>query len=171
MEQTLVEYIRGAIRTRRINEGRVEKMIGGLLTVLCLVGCSSDENNTRTMPEGDIVLRGISYTVAPIDFPQLLFTRADGVNDAGQIVGTGACIDPCGFLFPPGSLFSIPGALLISPKDINNVGQIVGSFGNRLCNGIPFLTDGFLLDTNTSTFTPINFPGASSAGCPPGNVS
>src|SRR5262245_5373863 len=102
-------------------------MIVGLLAVLYLVGCSSDENNTKTMPEGGIVLRGISYTVAPIAFapiafPQLRFTEADGVNDAGQIVGTAGCIDPCGFLFPPGNLLSIPGALLISPKDINNVG-------------------------------------------------
>ena len=124
------------------------------------------------LPADGLVLRGTLSIVTPIDVPQdqRVYTRVTGINDAGQMVGIRDCGDDvCGFRLPP-----VPADFGVSrpaPQGINNVGQIVGSFGNRDCNIIPVLTDGFLLDTTTNTFTPLNFPGASSAGCPPGNVS
>jgi len=69
-----------------------------------------------------------------IDFPGADYTRATGINDAGQIVG--AFYDPHdpgiphGFLDAGGtfSTIDVPGADYTSAHGINDAGEIVGEF-------------------------------------------
>jgi probable HAF family extracellular repeat protein len=87
------------------------------------------------------------------------FTRANAINDAGQIVGEGATganlLDGFAFLYEGGSLFNLndliqsvdplfANALLLSATGINNAGQIVGTAA-VFENGAPPLARAFLL--------------------------
>src|SRR5438067_658662 len=63
-----------------------------------------------------------------IDFPGGTFTRAYGINDAGQIVGgTGGCH---GFVYTNGvfTTFDFPGAACTTGLAINNLGQVGGVY-------------------------------------------
>lgn len=78
-------------------------------------------------------------------------TTLSGINDSGEIVGDsllGGFLDNNGLL----TLTTGPGGILLDPRGINNLGQIVGDFVNSTGE------HGFL--QSGSTFTAINFPGA-----------
>jgi probable HAF family extracellular repeat protein len=96
------------------------------------------------------VAQGI-YT--QIDFPSALMTQPNGINSAGQIVGsyeddTGGH----GFLLQNGTYTTIdyPGAQYSYAQGINDNGQIVG-----LAEPL-----GYVYDMSTQSFTPIQYPGA-----------
>jgi probable HAF family extracellular repeat protein len=84
------------------------------------------------------------------------FNIAYGINDAGSIVGDIILGDgpPEGFLFKGSrtNLFSINGATQTLPADINNLGQVVGSYTDA-----QQLTHGFLHDA--TGFHTIDYPG------------
>src|SRR5437016_819095 len=76
----------------------------------------------------------VSYTFTQIDVPGASLTRAQGINDAGQIVGTFSNSPGVehGFL-DTGGIFTqidVPfaGTLNTFPSGINNAGRIVGEF-------------------------------------------
>jgi probable HAF family extracellular repeat protein len=129
----------------------------------------SDTNvvTVTILPADGLVLRGTLSTITPIDFPRQVFTVAVGINDAGQIVGTGACLDPCGYVLDQGSFSSVPG-FTSRPNGLNNLDQVVGlaSFdtsGRSPClfNGEPVITNSFLWDRRTGSVTIIEIPGSS----------
>jgi len=96
------------------------------------------------------VLTGGSF--AKIDFPGAVQTVADGINDAGQIVGSSGSH---GFLFSAGSFSTIdfPGSANTVAAGINNGGVVTGYWfdsSNR--------KHGFVLAKGT--FTSLDFPGA-----------
>jgi pimeloyl-ACP methyl ester carboxylesterase len=89
---------------------------------------------------------------AKIDFPGAVQTVADGINDAGQIVGSSGSH---GFLFSAGSFSTIdfPGSASTVAAGINNGGVVTGYWfdsSNR--------KHGFVLAKGT--FTSLDFPGA-----------
>jgi uncharacterized membrane protein len=81
-------------------------------------------------------------------------TRALGINDLSQIVGT---VGTHGYLFTSGvfSPIDVLGALNTIPVDINNRGDIVGFYVEP-----SLILHGFIL--NQQGFTTIDFPGSSS---------
>jgi len=92
-----------------------------------------------------------------IDVPGASSTGANGINDAGQIVGgfgsrTGGSHS---FLYSGGSFaqIDVPGAVGTGANGINNAGQIVGIFGNSTGGDHGFLYSG-------GSFTQIDVPGA-----------
>jgi uncharacterized membrane protein len=123
------------------------------------------------------------YTVITLDDPAANSpeirgsTRAQGINDAGQIVGsyTVTTVDPTslfnyGFLYnrqdgtyttideplagPRGSI----GHIGTFAQDINDVGQVVGYYTGLLSETGPSGTFGFLY--SGGTYTPLNVSGA-----------
>lgn len=94
-------------------------------------------------------------------YPGGCCTHANGINDAGQIVGQYKTPDdtapPQGFLKTGATFTTIdyPGAVVTSLAGINNFGDIVGQAQNT--NGPKF---GFLY--RAGSFSTINFPGAAS---------
>ena len=109
-----------------------------------------------------------TYSFTRIDVPGAFKTAVWGINNAGQIVGTGGFPIP-GFPHPPygtsrgfvytGGSFSpidVPGSLFTVAQGINDSGQIVGSFqdatGGHAVHGYVY-TGG--------SFSPIDVPGAS----------
>ena len=96
-----------------------------------------------------------AYTFTQIDVPGASATTANGINDAGQIVGwfndsTGTH----GFLYTGGSFtpIAVPGATFSQATGINDAGQIVGPFIDST-GGHGFLDVG-------GSFTQIDVPGA-----------
>jgi len=71
-----------------------------------------------------------SYVYSTFDVPFGYFTRAYGINDSGQIVGTYEG-GTGGFLFSGGSFTPLnqPGSAGTFPYGINNSGQIAGFAG------------------------------------------
>src|SRR6267378_2239255 len=72
-----------------------------------------------------------SFPFAIIDVPNASGTRAHGINDAGQIVGSfDDATGTHGFLKDGATfvIFDVPGAFVTDPLAINNTGQIVGRF-------------------------------------------
>jgi len=113
------------------------------------------------LAEGDIV-----FTFTSIDVPGAAATLAGGINNSGQIVG--------GYIAPDGSKhgFLLSGGVFTTIDDpnatsgseitgINNVGQIVGAYNlNTPQEGHLFEgAHGFV--SNGTSFTDLNFPGAS----------
>ncbi|MGD8852843.1 MAG: hypothetical protein PVI28_10605, partial [Gammaproteobacteria bacterium] len=102
-----------------------------------------------------------AYGFTTIDVPGALTTSAQGVNSAGEIVGS--YVDGSGghaFLLSSKGAFTtidFPGALRTFGSDISTSGEIAGSYfvqqdGNRTVHG-------FLLE-KTGHFATIEFPGA-----------
>ena len=92
-------------------------------------------------------------TYTQIDFPSAMMTQANGINRAGEIVGS--YVDNLGghgFLLHNGTYTTVdyPGAQYSYAQGINDKGQIVG-----LAEPV-----GYLLDVKTQSFTPIQYPGA-----------
>src|SRR5256885_1467442 len=91
-----------------------------------------------------------SYIYATLDAPGFAQTAANGINDAGQIVGY--VVDADGvhhaFLLSGGSYttFDVPGSTQTYATGINNAGQLVGSYSGRLA-GHGFLLSGTNHDT------------------------
>jgi len=102
-----------------------------------------------------------SQTFQQIDVPNAVSTEANGINDAGQVVGS--FIDTSnqehGFVWSGGKFITIdyPGAYLTIASGINNAGQIVGAFGSIQGRGP---NQGFLLSGIGGSFSPIVYPGA-----------
>ncbi len=103
------------------------------------------------------------FSFTTIDFPGATQTSANGINNAGQIVGFyGPGGSRHGFLLSSGSFSTIdfPGATQTHGDGINNAGQIVGGF----CGGVGIScffgnNNGFLLSSGTFSTIP-NFSGA-----------
>jgi uncharacterized membrane protein len=94
--------------------------------------------------------------VAALDIPNAVDTEAVGINDFDQIVGDYRGTDGLfhGFIYKDGNYASLdfaPGEDT-GASGVNNLGQIVGCYS--LCS------HGFLYNTQTSTFTTIDVPGA-----------
>src|SRR5215471_1100622 len=94
----------------------------------------------------------VAYTFTTVDVPGATSTIANGINDAGQIVGgfsdsTGGH----GFLYTGGSFTTLPGGF--DYHGINDAGQIVGS------TFVQQTRVGFVLDTDgtITTFSVPNF--------------
>jgi probable HAF family extracellular repeat protein len=100
-----------------------------------------------------------AYTFTTIDVPGAASTSANGINNAGQIVGTFDTSGPnartSGFVYPGGNftIFDAPGSATIA-TGINDAGHIVGF----VQTGPAGIGDGFLY--SGSSFTSINAPGA-----------
>lgn len=107
------------------------------------------------------------------DYPGGLATEFGGINDSDEIVGDYVAADSkvVSFVFSGGifAVLSGPSAAVVSARNINNLAQIVGSFGNA----VPFLQassaasglfnapgslHGFVLNS-TGRFTTVNFTG------------
>ena len=108
----------------------------------------------------------VAFTFTSIDVPGATATLAAGINNAGQIVGAYIAADGTthGFLDSGGTFTTIDDPNATSGSEItgiNNVGQIVGSYNlNTPEDGHLFEgAHGFVSDF--SSFTDINFPGAS----------
>lgn len=73
-----------------------------------------------------------SYTFTTISFPGATETRADGINDAGQVVGYYSGSGDRGFLYSGGTFTTIHASTLGASKSyalgINNVGAITGLY-------------------------------------------
>jgi probable HAF family extracellular repeat protein len=74
-----------------------------------------------------------AYTFTTIDVPGADLTRAFGINDAGQIVGSvenPSPGPPQGFVYSAGVFtpLNVPGASETDVRGINDAGQIVGFF-------------------------------------------
>jgi len=71
------------------------------------------------------------YTFQTLDVPGAITTNANGINNAGQIVGTYFANDMYhGFLLDGGNYTSldVPGAIRAYAQGINDAAQIVGSY-------------------------------------------
>lgn len=103
---------------------------------------------------------GITGNFIIFDVPGATATALNAVNDSGQIGGYYYYSDllPHGLLLTSGSLTTIdvPGSLFTAISGINNAGQVVGGYGSTGPN------HGFVY--NGSSFSFIDFPGASSSG-------
>jgi len=100
------------------------------------------------------------YTFTTINVPGAAWTNVNGINDAGQIVGTyqDASFNFHGFLGVGGVLTTVdqPGASSTNVNGINNSGQIVG-WGSPT-PGVQASGGGFL-DVG-GVFTTVSLPGA-----------
>jgi hypothetical protein len=104
---------------------------------------------------------GAVYNFSPLTYPGARFTGSYGLNDSGHAVGEYFVPDdlyPKGFIYEPGeyhgtyTAFNIEGAISTTLNDINNAGDLVGSYGGPEIK-FPFLYSGGQL-------TPIIPPGA-----------
>ena len=97
-----------------------------------------------------------AYTFTQIDVPGAIFTLADGINDAGQIVGSFTdSTGTHGFLDTRGSFtqIDVPGASLTAALGINNAGRSSVRFSTASGGEHGFLYTG-------GSFTQIDVPGA-----------
>jgi probable HAF family extracellular repeat protein len=108
------------------------------------------------------------YSFTTISYPGALVTRASGINDSGQIVGSfdDAAGITHGFLYSRGSFTEIddPSASCpfvrpcgTSPSGINSSGEIVGGF--EQAQG-PYGQSGHGFLFSDGSYTTIDFPGA-----------
>jgi uncharacterized membrane protein len=72
-------------------------------------------------------------TFTMLQFPGASGTTANGINNAGEIVGyigTSSTYQETGYVYEDGiyTAFNVPGASATIPEGINNLGQIVGSY-------------------------------------------
>jgi probable HAF family extracellular repeat protein len=88
------------------------------------------------------------FTLITFDapFPEVRFTAASGINDAGVIVGVyGDDRGEHGFVYARGAFRSFdvpfPGATGTTPQGINNRGQVVGTYRDALGSFHGFLYD------------------------------
>jgi len=111
----------------------------GVNTAGDIVGSYSDPTTFTT--RGFLLSRGV-YTTIIYDVNDLQ-TSLDGVNDVGQIVGTGSQYTSVGFSYDIANqtftTISYPGANSTSPLAINNSGTIVGgAFHGLSSSGVEF---------------------------------
>src|SRR5690242_17391284 len=71
-----------------------------------------------------------AYTFTNIDVPGVSLTLPNGINTAGQIVGTEPTGHGRGFLYNAGtfSTINVPGSYNTGAYGINGTGQIVGDY-------------------------------------------
>lgn len=100
--------------------------------------------------------------VSLIRFPQAPVTRASGINNSGEIVGTAALPDSyaVGYLLSRGvfSRLNFPGASSTTPTKINDAGTIVGSYQdpNGNLHGFEWDENGYLaIDVPGSLYTQV----------------
>jgi len=116
-----------------------------------------DGNGADTMRIGETL-----YTITIIDcFDSLL--SAEGINNAGQIVGTSAGADINGYLYDQGECTSIQLGTYTFARGINDLEQIVGHLGTASCNDIGVGSESFLWDKTTNSLTTLEVPGSSNA--------
>jgi probable HAF family extracellular repeat protein len=100
----------------------------------------------------------MAFTFNTIDYPGATYTVANGINDAGQIVGLFCVGFSCHSFLKDGTTFTqlpeVPGATFTEANGINDAGQIVGYFED-VTGGHGFLTADY-----GTTFTTIDVPGA-----------
>jgi probable HAF family extracellular repeat protein len=104
---------------------------------------------------GPSLALAVSYNFTTISVPGASYTVAQGINDAGRVVGF---TNAQGFLSHPGgslTTFDFPGADATGAYGINRSSEIVGSADSGP------LTQGFLTDTSVSFFGTVVVPGAS----------
>ena len=80
------------------------------------------------------------YTFTTLDFPEMYFTSAFGINNAGQVVGFfNDSSGSHGFINTGGTFttLDVPGAGSTFARGINDAGQVVGRFrdNSRLFHG------------------------------------
>ncbi len=112
-------------------------------------------------PENIIVTHGFFFdgtTYTQFDLPGADNTYVTGVNDAGDFCGYGSSNTGfhTGFISLGGvvTTFSGPSGATISPLALNNLGQIVGYYGN------PDSAQGFYRDAAGTLTSPIDYPSA-----------
>jgi len=130
----------------------------GLLGLFCLMLPGSLRADAAgQQPLGYLYSGGTFITIG---VPGATFgTGANGINDAGQIVGSyGTEGEPRAFVDNGGVFTTItaPGATILSANGINDAGQIVG------IQRVGDMFQGFV--DNRGTFTTISVPGATFAG-------
>jgi uncharacterized membrane protein len=104
-----------------------------------------------------------TYSYTPVSFPSAVFTVINGVNRAGDIVGTyrdAASTHMHGFLRRDGKFTSIeyPGAESTAANGISPSGDVVGQYS---LPDTPNVAHGFVL-TKQGRFTSVNVPGHTS---------
>jgi uncharacterized membrane protein len=151
-------------------------------------------NNVGTVPLPHGFMRDATGNFTALNFPGAVATTAEGINDAGDVVGgyvvitnpatTPPAIAVHAYVLHGGVYTSfdvpLPGATGAIAFGINEQGEITGSYttqtvtlallGDHLVN-----SHGFVRSTDGSTFTPIDFPDAISTDCrggfnPRGNI-
>jgi uncharacterized membrane protein len=112
----------------------------------------------------DLTAQQATYSYTPVSFPGAVFTVINGVNRAGDIVGTyreaASNRTTHGFLRRDGKFTSIdyPGAESTQANGISSAGDIVGSYS---LPDTPNVAHGFIL-TKQGRFTSVNVPGHAS---------
>jgi hypothetical protein len=111
----------------------------------------------------DLTAQQATYSYTPVSFPGAVSTSINGVNRAGDIVGTyreAASTHTRGFLRRDGKFTSIdyPGAESTGANAINSSGDIVGGYS---LPDTPDVARGFVL-TKQGRFTGVNVPGHTS---------
>jgi uncharacterized membrane protein len=146
MEKEMRTFIAlAAVLTR--NGTTMRRMVSSLLAAM--VGLSTLV--TAASPANAATL----YTFTQLDVPNASLTVANGINDAGQIVGNFVehllpNFPSHGFLRDSDGqfmMFDVPGENGTTPFDINDAGQIIGFAGSQ-----SFLFTG-------GSFTPLELPG------------
>lgn len=106
------------------------------------------------------IAQATPFTFTTLDDPNALqgYTYATGINDSGQVVGSGYSSDYTGnhgFVYSGGTFttFKIPGSEHTQASAINNLGQIAGTYSSDA------LGDGSFV-YNASNYTILNKPGA-----------
>jgi probable HAF family extracellular repeat protein len=112
----------------------------------------------RTTQAG-FLLNGSNTTMLTV--PGSNFTEANGINNAGLIVGRYEILNAVGvhgFLLSGGSYttLDVPGAIQSFANGINNAGLVVGGYNNN----DPVHSHGFLL--SGGSYTTLDFPGSTS---------
>jgi uncharacterized membrane protein len=107
---------------------------------------------------------GQTYT--QYDVPGADGTFLFGLNDAGDFVGyyyTGNPQVQTAFVSIAGTItpIEIPGVRIVSPRAINNFGQIVGSYIDPVN---PAFTHGFFRDADGTLIYPLDYPGSRTSG-------
>lgn len=119
-----------------------------LITMMILFGVVTEARSDYT------------YSYEAIEYPGASGTRAEGINDSGQIVGsyTDSGGATHGFLYDGLQLFTpidYPNAMSTVATDINNSGLIVGYYRDATNS---LIRRGFLY--NGTAFSSLHYPGA-----------
>lgn len=110
--------------------GAIDIALDGIDSAGTIVGLFSDANSVQHVfrrSAGDP-----NCTPVPLSIPD--YVDIDGTNDAGDIVGTFVTLEDdefgVGFVLSNGTVSTIefPGATATSVRDINNFGQVVGTY-------------------------------------------
>jgi uncharacterized membrane protein len=131
---------------------------------LCRVAVSGMIGVLLNVAGSDVTAQQATYSYTPVSFPGAVFTAINGVNRAGDIVGTyreaASNRTTHGFLRRDGKFTSIdyPGAESTQANGISPSGDIVGAYS---LPDTPNAAHGFVL-TKQGRFTSVNVPGHTS---------